>query len=115
MAEAETTIERSRSPEAVSVLLATPDAAEAEELSRVLEGADQRVVVARDGKHAFELASTMTRLDVIVADGGVLAGMVDVCLRVSASTLSARIQETHILIGHVICELVDEQLFPPVR
>ena len=43
-------------------------------------------------------------------DGGLLAGMVDVSLRVSASTLSARIQETHILIGHVICELVDRRL-----
>jgi D-sedoheptulose 7-phosphate isomerase len=45
-------------------------------------------------------------------DGGPLAGMVDLCLRVSASTESARIQETHILIGHVICELVDRRLFP---
>jgi D-sedoheptulose 7-phosphate isomerase len=44
-------------------------------------------------------------------DGGPLAGMVDVALRVSASKLSARIQETHILIGHVICELVDRRLF----
>ena len=44
-------------------------------------------------------------------DGGVLAGQVDVSLRVSASTLSARIQETHILIGHVLCELVDRRLF----
>jgi D-sedoheptulose 7-phosphate isomerase len=43
--------------------------------------------------------------------GGPLAGMVDVSLRVSASKLSARIQETHILIGHVICELVDRRLF----
>ena len=44
-------------------------------------------------------------------DGGPLAGMVDVSLRVSASKLSARIQETHILVGHVICELVDRRLF----
>ena len=44
-------------------------------------------------------------------DGGPLAGMVDVSLRVSASKLSARVQETHILIGHVICELVDRRLF----
>ncbi len=43
-------------------------------------------------------------------DGGELLGQVDVGLRVSASTLSARIQETHILIGHVICALVDERL-----
>ena len=44
-------------------------------------------------------------------DGGELAPVVDVSLRVSASTLSARIQETHILAGHVICELVDRRLF----
>ena len=43
-------------------------------------------------------------------DGGALAGMVDVSLRVSDSTHSARIQETHILVGHVICELVDRRL-----
>jgi D-sedoheptulose 7-phosphate isomerase len=44
-------------------------------------------------------------------DGGSLAGAADIVLRVSASTLAARIQETHILIGHVICELVDQRLF----
>ena len=46
-------------------------------------------------------------------DGGALGGMVDLCLRVSASRESARIQETHILVGHVICELVDRRLFGP--
>jgi D-sedoheptulose 7-phosphate isomerase len=44
-------------------------------------------------------------------DGGSLAGMVDVSLRVSASKRSDRIQETHILVGHVICELTDRRLF----
>jgi D-sedoheptulose 7-phosphate isomerase len=44
-------------------------------------------------------------------DGGALAAKADVTLRVSASAFSARIQETHILIGHVICELVDQRLF----
>ena len=43
-------------------------------------------------------------------DGGELAGMVDVSLRVSASTLSPRIQETHILAGHVLCELVERRV-----
>ena len=43
-------------------------------------------------------------------DGGALCSMSDVALCVSASTLSCRIQETHILIGHVICELVDRRL-----
>ena len=42
--------------------------------------------------------------------GGTLAGLVDVSLRVSASTVSPRIQETHILVGHVLCELVERQL-----
>jgi D-sedoheptulose 7-phosphate isomerase len=43
-------------------------------------------------------------------DGGALARLVDVTLCVSASTHAARIQETHILIGHVLCELVDRRL-----
>ena len=44
-------------------------------------------------------------------DGGKLGPMVDYDLRVSASRLAPRIQETHILIGHVICEMVDAKLF----
>jgi len=43
-------------------------------------------------------------------NGGLLAQTVDVALIVSASTHSARIQETHITIGHVLCELVDVEL-----
>ena len=44
-------------------------------------------------------------------DGGKLASKVDHHLCVTGSKLTARIQETHILIGHVICELVDQKLF----
>jgi D-sedoheptulose 7-phosphate isomerase len=44
-------------------------------------------------------------------DGGQLGPIVDHHLCVSASRLSPRIQETHILVGHVICELVDRRLF----
>ena len=40
-----------------------------------------------------------------------LKGKVDHCLNVSASRETARIQETHILAGHVLCQLVDEQLY----
>ena len=43
--------------------------------------------------------------------GGKLAGVADLVLRVAGTTETARIQETHILVGHVICELVDAQLF----
>jgi D-sedoheptulose 7-phosphate isomerase len=44
-------------------------------------------------------------------DGGQMAKMVDHLLNVSATTKTPRIQETHILIGHTICELVDERMF----
>jgi D-sedoheptulose 7-phosphate isomerase len=44
-------------------------------------------------------------------DGGKMARKVDHLLRVSESRNTARIQETHILIGHVICEMVDQKLF----
>jgi len=43
--------------------------------------------------------------------GGKMASMVDHFLCVSATSVTPRIQETHILIGHVICEMVDEVLF----
>ncbi len=43
--------------------------------------------------------------------GGKMAGKVDYLLRVSEGKTSPRIQETHILVGHVICELVDQILF----
>ncbi|MBI2964093.1 MAG: D-sedoheptulose 7-phosphate isomerase [Deltaproteobacteria bacterium] len=44
-------------------------------------------------------------------DGGKLGALVDHHLCVSASKLSPRIQETHILVGHVLCEMVDCKLF----
>ena len=44
--------------------------------------------------------------------GGQLHGKVDYLLQVSDSQNTARIQETHILVGHVICEMVDRILFP---
>ena len=43
-------------------------------------------------------------------EGGQLASLVDLSLVVK-STVTGRIQETHILVGHIICELVDYILF----
>jgi len=43
--------------------------------------------------------------------GGKLAAVADLVLRAAGTTETARIQETHILVGHVICELVDARLF----
>ena len=44
-------------------------------------------------------------------DGGALAHQADVAITI-ASTSTARIQECHIAIGHLFCELVDENLRP---
>ena len=43
-------------------------------------------------------------------DGGAIAGIVDHSLKVSSNS-TPRIQETHITVGHVICEMVDFKLF----
>ena len=44
------------------------------------------------------------------AKGGKLSGVADVCIRVPSRD-TARIQEAHITIGHIICQLVEEALF----
>jgi D-sedoheptulose 7-phosphate isomerase len=44
-------------------------------------------------------------------DGGKIASIVDVALTVEARS-TQRIQETHITIGHILCELIEEELYP---
>jgi D-sedoheptulose 7-phosphate isomerase len=43
-------------------------------------------------------------------DGGKLKDMVDVCLMVPSSN-TARIQECHITVGHILCSIVERELF----
>ena len=43
--------------------------------------------------------------------GGSLAAVSDLLLTVPSAT-TARVQETHILMGHILCQLVDALLFP---
>jgi len=43
-------------------------------------------------------------------DGGALAKAVEIAITVP-STNTARIQECHIAVGHLLCELVDDELF----
>ena len=45
-------------------------------------------------------------------DGGALRDQVDFLLNVSQTRETARVQECHILAMHVLCDLVDRQLFP---
>ena len=46
--------------------------------------------------------------------GGQMAAVCDVCLRVP-STVTARIQEVHLTIGHILCGLVEDALAPPAQ
>lgn len=52
----------------------------------------------------------MTTIGLSGADGGKMKGMCDHLVQVPSSD-TPRIQEAHILIGHVICELVESSLF----
>lgn len=54
----------------------------------------------------------ITTVGLTGGEGGKMVGNLDYVLRVSETRNTARIQETHILVGHVICEMVDAKLFP---
>lgn len=62
--------------------------------------------------HAIEAArkAGVTVIGLTGATGGKMAGLCDILLNVP-STDTPRIQESHILIGHIICALVEEKLF----
>ena len=53
----------------------------------------------------------MTTIGLTGANGGKLAQMCDLCINVPSEN-TARIQETHILIGHILCERIESTLFP---
>jgi D-sedoheptulose 7-phosphate isomerase len=78
--------------------------------------ADVAVAISTSGRSANVLAGVdaarrlgMGTIGLTGADGGQLVSAVDVCLRVPALN-TARIQESHILISHVLCELVEREL-----
>lgn len=79
---------------------------------------DVALAISTSGNAANVLAAieVCKRLKIVTigltgGDGGKMARQVDYLLRVSEGKNTARIQETHILVGHVICELVDQKLF----
>ncbi len=61
---------------------------------------------------AFEVAKEMGMKTIALTgnDGGSMAKVADFSLIVPSSS-TPRIQETHILIGHILCELVEHYLF----
>lgn len=52
----------------------------------------------------------MTTIGLTGATGGLLIGAVDLCLCVPSQN-TARIQEVHITVAHVVCEIVERVLF----
>jgi D-sedoheptulose 7-phosphate isomerase len=81
-----------------------------------LEG-DVLIAISTSGnsQNVISAAETAREMGVYVAGltggkGGRLKEVCDLCLSVS-SDITARVQETHILAGHIICKLVDYILF----
>lgn len=54
----------------------------------------------------------LTRIAMTGQSGGRMAALADILLAVP-STDTPRIQESHILLGHILCEAIEATLFPP--
>lgn len=62
---------------------------------------------------AMELANDVKMKTIALCgnSGGKLASVADICLKIPSNN-TARIQESHIMIGHILCEIVEQSLFP---
>jgi len=61
--------------------------------------------------HAMEVARQKRITTVgLTGRGGKLVALVDHCIRIPADS-PPRVQEAHILTGHILCEIVEQQLF----
>lgn len=89
--------------------------------SRLLEGlakkGDILVGISTSGNSknivkAFEMAESMgvTTIAFTGEKGGQMKSMANYVINVPSNT-TPRIQESHILVGHIICELVEENIF----
>ena len=55
-------------------------------------------------------AKHITTIGLTGGDGGKMADICDITIKVPSSS-TPRIQESHIMIGHIICAIVEEELF----
>ena len=55
-------------------------------------------------------SKNITTIGLTGGDGGKMANMCDITIKVPSSS-TPRIQESHIMIGHIICAIVEEELF----
>jgi D-sedoheptulose 7-phosphate isomerase len=89
----------------------------ARQLQAIASAGDVAVAISTSGNSTSVLRAVeaarekkMITVGMTGADGGKLKPLVDYCLCVT-SDHPARIQEVHILIGHILCEIVEEELF----
>jgi D-sedoheptulose 7-phosphate isomerase len=82
---------------------------------------DVAVAISTSGNSSNVLRAVKTALSMgitVIAftgrGGGKLAEQADIAL-VIPSELTARIQECHITVGHILCEYVDEELIGPAK
>jgi len=89
--------------------------------SRQLEGMGQSgdifIGISTSGNsqnliNAFEVAKKKNILSVALVgkDGGEMAKMADIALVVPSDS-TPRIQESHILIGHILCDIIEKEIF----
>jgi len=89
--------------------------------SRQLEGMGQEgdlfIGISTSGNsqnliNAFEVAKKkkITTVALVGKDGGKMAKLADIAI-VVPSFSTPRIQESHILIGHIICDIIEKELF----
>src|SRR3972149_1174621 len=89
----------------------------AKQLRALGKEGDIAIGIATSGSYpnvikAFEVAKEMGMKTVGLTgnDGGIIVKMADFTL-VVPSTSTPRIQEAHILIGHILCEMIEHSLF----
>jgi len=89
--------------------------------SRQLEGMGQSgdifIGISTSGNsenilNAFDVAKNKNILSVALVgkDGGEMAKMADIALVVPSDS-TPRIQESHILIGHILCDIIEKEIF----
>jgi D-sedoheptulose 7-phosphate isomerase len=90
----------------------------ARQIEALAEPGDVAVGISTSGKSANVLAAIraakergVVTVGMTGGSGRELAAAADYCIRIPTDN-TARVQEKHILIGHILCEIVESELFP---
>ena len=89
----------------------------ARQIEALAEPGDVAVGISTSGKSPNVLAAIRAAKERglvtvgMTGSAGQLATTADYCIRIPSDN-TARVQEKHILIGHILCEIVETELFP---